>query len=232
MKRSATAGRLLTAATTLTVLAGTIAATAGPATAAPTPTPPSGLAAAVSAADRAVAAGVDALAKGSDETYERTNVTPWVDGLYSVAYERSYKGLPVVGGDAVVLADSQGKVRGLQSATSGRIDGATTARISAQKAEKTARTKLSAVDSVDSRRLVVRVKDGDSGRLAWETVLTGRNGNAPSRLHVFVDATTGEVIDSYDDARAGTLNSKWNGPSPTINTTGSGSSFSLRDPSR
>ncbi|MFJ6135574.1 hypothetical protein [Kitasatospora sp. NPDC092286] len=134
MKRGATAGRLLTAATTLTVLAGTIAATVGPATAAPTPAPPSALAAAVNAADAAAAAGLDALAKGPDETYERTNVTPWVGGLYSVAYERSYKGLPVVGGDAVVLADSQGKVRGLQAAASGRIGGATTARISAQKA--------------------------------------------------------------------------------------------------
>ncbi|MFE2109996.1 PepSY domain-containing protein, partial [Kitasatospora sp. NPDC059463] len=233
MKRSATTGRLLTAATTLTVLAGTIAATVGPATAAPAaPAPPSALAAAVNAADQAAAAGLDALAKGPDETYERQSVTPWVGGLYSVSYERTYKGLPVVGGDAVVLADAQGNVRGSQSASSGRIQGATTARISAQKAEKTARTKLTAVDSVQSRRLVVRVKDGDSGRLAWETVLTGRNGDAPSTLHVFVDATTGEVIDSYDDVRAGTLNSKWNGPSATINTTGSGSSFSLRDPGR
>ncbi|MFE7490901.1 M4 family metallopeptidase, partial [Kitasatospora sp. NPDC057541] len=232
MKRSATAGRLLTAATTLTVLAGTIAATAGPATAAATPAPPSALAAAVNAADLAASAGLDALAKGPDETYERQTVTPWVGGLYSVSYERTYKGLPVVGGDAVVLADGQGKVRGAQSASTGRIGGATSARISAQKAEKTARTKLARVDSVESRRLVVRVKDGDSGRLAWETVLTGSNGIAPSTLHVFVDATSGEVIDSYDDARAGTLNSKWNGPNPTINTTGSGSSYSLRDPSR
>ncbi|MFF7459228.1 M4 family metallopeptidase [Kitasatospora sp. NPDC008115] len=222
----------MTAATTLTVLAGTIAATAGPVTAAPVPAPPSGPAAAVQAADAAVAGGANALAKGSDDTYERTNVTPWVGGLYSVAYERTYKGLPVVGGDAVVLADSQGQVHGLQSAATGPVGGTTTARISAQKAEKTARTKLATVDSVESRRLVVRVKDGDSGRLAWETVLTGRTGEAPSRLHVFVDATTGEVIESYDDVRAGTLNSKWNGPTPTINTTGSGSSFSLRDPSR
>ncbi|MER6366321.1 PepSY domain-containing protein, partial [Kitasatospora sp. NPDC001527] len=227
MKRSVTAGRLLTAATTLTLLAGTIAATAVPAVAAPAPSPapPSALAAAVSAADRAAAAGLDALAKGPDETYERQSVTPWVGGLYSVAYERTYKGLPVVGGDAVVLADAQGQVRGSQSAAAARIGSATSARISAQKAEKTARTKLAVVDSVESRRLVVRVKDGDSGRLAWETVLSGSNGGAPSRLHVFVDATTGEVIDSYDDVRAGTLNSKWNGPSPTISTTGSGSSY-------
>ncbi|MFJ9454044.1 M28 family peptidase [Kitasatospora sp. NPDC101447] len=235
MQRRVSTGRLLTTATTLTVLAGLIAATAGPATAAPTPSPapPNALAAAVNAADAAAAAGLDALAKGPGETYERRAVTPWVGGLYSVSYERSYRGLPVVGGDAVVLADGQGKVRGLQSAAPGPIGGSVTPQIDAERAERTARAELPAVDAVESNRLVVRVKDGNAGRLAWETVLSGRNGNAPSRLHVFVDAATGEVVDRYDDVHAGTVNSKWNGPAPvTISTTGSGGSYSLRDPNR
>ncbi|MGW3230168.1 M4 family metallopeptidase [Kitasatospora sp. NPDC001095] len=226
----------MTTATTLTVLAGMIAATAGPATAAPAPTPaPSAPAAAVNAvnaADAAASAGLDALAKGPDETYQRKTVTPWLGGLYSVSYERTYHGLPVVGGDAVVLADAQGKVRAQQSATTGPLGAPTTPQVSAEHAEKTARTKLAAVDTVDTRRLVVRVKDGSS-RLAWETVLKGRTESAPSTLHVFVDAITGEVVDSYDDARAGTVNSKWNGPGPlTISTTNSGGSYSLRDPNR
>ncbi|MEV6976916.1 M28 family peptidase [Kitasatospora sp. NPDC093806] len=227
--------RLLTAGTTLTVLAGMLTATAvGPAAAEPGPSasaPPSALAAAVNAADQAAAAGLDALAKGPGETYERQSVTPWLAGLYSVAYERTYKGLPVVGGDAVVIADGQGKVRGLQSAASGPIGVPTTPLISAAKAEKTARTKLATVDGVQTRRLVVRVQDG-AGRLAWETVLNGRTATAPSTLHVFVDARSGEVIDSYDDVRAGTVNSKWNGPSPQISTTNSGGQYSLRDPNR
>ncbi|MEV0533838.1 M28 family peptidase [Kitasatospora sp. NPDC050463] len=234
--------RLLTAGTTLTVLAGMLTATAvGQAAAEPGPAvsaPPSALAAAVSAADQAAAAGLDALAKGPGETYERQSVTPWLGGLYSVAYERSYRGLPVVGGDAVVIADGQGKVRGLQSAATGPVGGAavspltTAPLISAADAEKTARAGLAAVDGVDTRRLVVKVQDG-TGRLAWETVLTGRTAAAPSRLHVFVDARTGEVIDKYDDVKAGTANSKWNGPSPvTISTTASGSTYSLRDPNR
>ncbi|MFJ5123058.1 M28 family peptidase [Kitasatospora sp. NPDC088548] len=235
MQHRLTAGRLLTAATTLTVLAGMLAATsAGQAAADPGPAaaPPSALAAAVSAADQAAAAGLDALAKGPGETYERTAVTPWLGGLYSVAYERSYHGLPVVGGDAVVIADGQGRVRGLQSAASGPVGGSTTPVVSAADAEKAARTRLATVDGVESRRLVVRVKDG-TGRLSWETVLTGRTATAPSRLHVFVDARTGEVVDSYDDVRAGTANSKWNGPAPvTISTTNSGGSYSLRDPGR
>ncbi|MCG6495514.1 M28 family peptidase [Kitasatospora sp. A2-31] len=228
--------RLLTAGTTLTVLAGMLTATAvGQAAADPGPAaaaPPSALAAAVNAADQAAAAGLDALAKGPGESYERRSVTPWLGGLYSVAYERSYQGLPVVGGDAVVIADGQGRVRGLQAAATGPVGGSTTPLVSAARAEKTARTQLAAVDRVEVRRLVVRVEDG-TGRLAWETVLGGRSATAPSRLHVFVDARSGELIDSYDDVKAGTANSKWNGPAPvTISTTASGGSYSLRDPNR
>ncbi|MGA5818015.1 M28 family peptidase [Kitasatospora sp. NPDC094028] len=234
MQRRVSAGRLLTTATTLTLLVGTIAATSGPATAAPTPAPapPSALAVAVNAADAATAAGLDSLAKGPDETYERRSVTPWLGGLYSVSYERSYHGIPVVGGDAVVLADGQGKVHASQSAAPGPVGGSTTPKVSAADAERTARAQLPAVDSVAQRRLVVRVKDG-TGRLAWETVLKGRTASAPSSLHVFVDAATGEVVDRYDDVEAGTVNSKWNGPAPlTISTTNSGGSYSLTDPNR
>ncbi|WKV76024.1 M28 family peptidase [Streptomyces sp. PCS3-D2] len=187
---------------------------------------------AVAAADQAVDSGLDSLVNSAQEQYERRLVTPWVKDLYSVSYERSYRGLPVVGGDAVVLADGAGKVRALQSASSVRIDIATRATVSAKDAEATSRAKLAAVDKVESSRLVVRLKN-DKPVLAWETVLRGRTKTAPSRLHVFVDARTGALVDTYDDVVAGTGNSKWNGPGPiTIDTTNSGSTYTLRDPNR
>ncbi|MFF8616635.1 M28 family peptidase [Streptomyces sp. NPDC015350] len=225
--------RPLTAGTTLAVLAGMLVVTSGQsASAEPSPPAPSALSAAVSAADRAAASGLDTLAKGPEERYERQMVTPWVKGLYSVAYQRTYRGLPVVGGDAVVVADAKGRVRGTQSAVSRRINVPTVPTVSAKKAEATARKKLRTVRRVESQRLVVRATEKTS-RLAWETVLSGRTAKAPSKLHVFVDAGTGKVLDSYDDVKAGTGNSQWNGPSPlAIDTTASGSSFSLRDPNR
>ncbi|WP_327388354.1 M28 family peptidase [Streptomyces sp. NBC_01207] len=187
---------------------------------------------AVAAADQAVDSGLDSLVNSSQEQYERRLVTPWVKDLYSVSYERSYRGLPVVGGDAVVLADGTGKVRALQSASSVRIDVSTRASVSAKDAESTSRAKLASVDKVESSRLVVRLKD-DKPVLAWETVLVGRTKTAPSRLHVFVDARTGTFVDIYDEVVAGTGNSKWNGPGPvTIDTTNSGSTYTLRDPVR
>ncbi|MFD4936973.1 M28 family peptidase [Streptomyces virginiae] len=187
---------------------------------------------AVAAADQAVDSGLDSLVNSSQEQYERRLVTPWVKDLYSVSYERSYRGLPVVGGDAVVLADGTGKVRALQSASSVRIDVSTQASVSAKAAESTSRAKLVSVDKVESSRLVVRLKD-DKPVLAWETVLSGRTRTAPGKLHVFVDARTGAFVDSYDEVVAGTGNSKWNGPGPvTIDTTNSGSTYTLRDPVR
>src|SRR5690349_1293209 len=88
--------RVTTTGTVLALLAGLTVGAAAQAAAAEPPAPPGSQALAVSAADRAAASGLDVLAKGPDEQYERQSVTPWVDDLYSVAYERTYRGLPVV----------------------------------------------------------------------------------------------------------------------------------------
>nr|WP_277752140.1 M4 family metallopeptidase [Streptomyces sp. C] len=213
-------------------LAGALAGTASAAQPDPVPPRQSKAERAVAAADAAVRSGLDTLVNSPRQQYERRLVTPWVKDLYSVAYERSYRGLPVVGGDAVVLADGEGRVRALQSASATVIDVATTPDVDAKAAEASSRRELEKVDEVESSRLVVRLKD-DKPVLAWETVLTGRTRTAPSRLHVFVDARTGKVVDRYDDVVAGTGNSKWNGPNPlTIDTTASGGTYSLRDPNR
>ncbi|MEW2388120.1 M20/M25/M40 family metallo-hydrolase [Streptomyces venezuelae] len=230
LRRSAAAGITLALA-----LAGVTvpASLATAAQTAPTADRPDPLAKAVAAADKAVRSGLDSLARGPEEQYDRQQVTPWLKGLYSVAYERTYRGLPVVGGDAVVLADGKGKVRAVRAATDATISVTTKAKVTAAQAVGTSRAKLATVKKVDSKRLVVRVRK-DAPALAWETELTGRTkAGDPSKLHVFVNALTGKVIDTYDDVRAGTGHSKWNGPDPlTIDTSRSGSNYVLRDTTR
>ncbi|MFE2873445.1 M4 family metallopeptidase [Embleya sp. NPDC059259] len=226
--------RKLTIGSVLTLLAGLVIGTTTPsnATAPPTPFSAAARTAAIDAADRAVSAGPNALAKVPGESYLRSLVTPWVDNLYSIAYTRTYRGLPVVGGDAAVLADGTGKVHVVEPGNAVPADVPTEPTVPAAVAESTARTRLAAVDRVDARRLVVRVGP-DATRLAWETVLIGRTDSAPGKLHVFVDARTGAVLDSYDDVRAGTGHSKWNGPDPiTITTAGSGGSYFMQDLTR
>ncbi|GHC74951.1 M20/M25/M40 family metallo-hydrolase [Streptomyces flavofungini] len=222
---------------TLALVLGGVVAPATLASATARTSPPEGkpdpLAKAVAAADQAAQSGLDALAKGPEEQYDRQQVTRFGKGLYSVAYERTYRGLPVVGGDAVVLADGKGRVRSVHAATDARISVTTKAQVKAAQAVRTSRARLASVKKVDSRRLVVRVTD-DTPTLAWETVLTGRTqAGDPSKLHVFVNARTGKVVDTYDDVRAGTGRSKWNGPSPlTIDTSRSGTNYVLRDTTR
>ncbi|MEU3397310.1 M28 family peptidase [Streptomyces filamentosus] len=232
VRKMAVAGVSL--AVTLGLVAPVSAATAAPVTAPPTGTPqPTPAARAVAAADRAALSGLDALTKGPGEQYDRHQVVPWTGDLYAVAYERTYRGLPVVGGDAVVLADGEGRVRSVHSASETPVSVTTTAEVTAGRAVRTALGRVAKAGKNDPARLVVRIKE-DRAVLAWETVVTGRTAeDAPSRLHVFVDALTGEVVDSYDDVRAGTGRSEWNGPSPlAIDTSRSGSQYVLRDTTR
>ncbi|MEV4220848.1 M28 family peptidase [Nonomuraea sp. NPDC049725] len=186
---------------------------------------------AAAVADQAVQSGLDNLVKGPDEAYRRVGVTAGANEMFYVAYERTYKGLPMVGGDAVVVTDGAGRVRDTVAASGPTgADVPTKATVSAAEALKTARTKLSRVDDTRAPRLVV-LAWGDKPRLTWEAVVSGIAGGKPSIQHVFVDAVTGEVADSYDVVRAGTGNGYYYGQ-VTIATSGSGSSYSMTDTSR
>ncbi|OPC78548.1 hypothetical protein B4N89_40055 [Embleya scabrispora] len=225
----------MTVGSVLALLAGLGIGTTTPSNAAPpSNSPAAARGAAIEAADRAVSGDSGNLAKAPGERYRRGMVTPWLDNLYSIAYTRTYRGLPVVGGDAAVLADGTGRVRAVETADGPRIDVPTAPTVPAASAEASARTRLAAVDRVETPRLVVQL-DPANAHLAWETVVTGRVGNAPSRLHVFVDARSGAVLDTatYDDVHAGTGHSKWNGPDPiTITTASSGSTSFMNDLTR
>jgi Zn-dependent metalloprotease len=208
-------------------LAVTLALPAQPAQAAPPPVSPDVIAA--QAADVAAASGVG-LDKGAEDVFLRASITRGGAGLYYSAYQRTYRGLEVVGGDAVVITDGQGRLHGTVTGSASTVAVDTRPALSKSAAQAVAVTKLSTVDNVVSRRLVVFAVDTPT--LAYEVVLEGRTAEqAPSRPHVFVDANTGAVLDSWDDVRAGTGNGFYNG-TVTINTQQSGGTFSTIDPTR
>ncbi|MEU8172063.1 M4 family metallopeptidase [Microbispora hainanensis] len=185
---------------------------------------------AAAAADQAVASGLDDLRVSPNETYRRTAVTPG-GGMFYVTYERAYKGLPIVGGDAVVVTDANGRVRDTEAASGALPLGVPTSpSVSAEAATETAKTVLSRVDDTAAPRLVV-LAWGDTPRLAWEALVSGIADGRPSIQHVFVDAVSGEIADSYDQVKAGTGNGYYYG-TVTINTSGSGSSYSMTDSTR
>lgn len=195
--------------------------------AAPQPVSPDVLAA--RAADAAAASGVG-LAKNADEAFVRASFTPGGGGLFYTAYQRTYRGLEVVGGDAVVITDGQGRLRDTVTANTTPVAVDTSPVLAKSAAEKIAVNSLSTVDNLVSSRLVVFAVDTPT--LAYEVVLEGSTvEQMPSRPHVFVDATTGAILTVWDDVREGTGNSFYNG-SVTINTQQSGSTFSTIDPTR
>ncbi|MFF0478962.1 M4 family metallopeptidase [Streptomyces sp. NPDC004284] len=194
--------RLTATVAALALSASLATALAGPATAAAPqarPAPPGhGRALALAAADKAAASGLDELRHGADEDLVRTSVTPWANGLYYASYERTYRGLPVVGGDAVVVSDSSGKVREVTGAPAPAIRVSTRAGVTAAAALVTARKQLASVESASAPELTVLLKGGKAV-LTWHTLVVGRTAQgAPSSLATYVDARTGAIAQATD----------------------------------
>ena len=206
------------------------AATATAAQAAPAPGVSSVPAAQTAAA--LVAARPAALRAVAGDAFTQHAVVRSQEGLQYVPYTRTHQGLPVYGGDLVVVTDATGKALSTSVGQAKAIAlGTLTPSIAAAAAEQSARevSKAATVDGVQGTRLAVYALD--TPRLAWETTVTGHTGQRPSVLHVWVDAATGKVLHSYDDVSEGTGNGAIYG-SVTIATSGSGSSFSMTDPTR
>ncbi|MEV4320044.1 M4 family metallopeptidase [Actinocrispum sp. NPDC049592] len=185
---------------------------------------------AAQAADSAAAAGT-LLAKGPDEAFQRTSFTAGGAGLFYSAYQRTYRGLEVIGGDAVVVTDGQGRLHDSTTAKTTTISVDTHATLSAAAASTIARTELSVVERAAQPRLVVFAAEQPT--LAYEVSLSGVNlQNGPSVLRVFVDARSGTILDKWDEVREGTGNSFYVGNPVTISTQHSGSTFSTIDPTR
>ncbi|WP_433212808.1 M4 family metallopeptidase [Microtetraspora malaysiensis] len=186
---------------------------------------------AISNAGSALLTDAAALHTSSDDTFQLERSVAGSQGLQYLTYRRTHRGLPVYGGDVVVATDKSGQV--VQAVTTGQRATLTidpTTSVTASEAATKARAKLSVVESVGEPTLLVHAV-GERPRLAWEVVVTGATGKAPSVLHVYVDAKDGVVFDSWDEVKAGTGDSFYNGP-VTISTVDSGSSFLMTDPTR
>lgn len=185
---------------------------------------------AAAAADALVASGNAALHKSPDDRIFRTGVQSGGNGLKYFSYERTYRGLPVVGGDLVVVTSATGAVLNTAVAQDGVIAVGTRPTVSADAASATAKSQLATVETASAPRLVVLA--WGNPRLAWEVKLSGAKADGtPSVPIVYVDALTGAVADSVDLVREGSGNGFYNG-SVTISTSGSGTSFSMSDPTR
>jgi zinc metalloprotease ZmpA len=210
-----------------TAAAGAMVAVTGPATAAPQDP-----ASAAAQADALVRSRPSILHAGSRETFQRKPVIQSA-GLSYVPYERTYNGLPVRGGDFVVVTDAAGRTRHTSVAQSAPIgELATTPKLSSAEAATIAQDQLKTVKSVEGTNLVVLAEEGKAAALAWETTVNGTGAEGVSRLTVAVDAATGKVLRTTEHVTGATgSGTGWiNGP-VSIDTTLSGSTYLLQDPS-
>ena len=109
---------------------------------------------AANAATDLVASRPAALHASANDSFVQRNVIT-SHGLQYVPYDRTYKGLPVVGGDFVVVSNSSGQVLNTSVAQDQTINlASTTPKLTTAQAESIARGQMSTVDSVGSTRLV------------------------------------------------------------------------------
>ncbi|MFD6190214.1 M4 family metallopeptidase [Streptomyces sp. NPDC060275] len=223
-----------TAATTATLL---IAALAPGAAAADRPTP----AAALDLAAAALSEHAAALGLTGDQDTEVRDVVVDEDGARHVRYDRTYRDLPVLGGDFVVHLAPDGGFRGADRATDTPLALPTVApKLSAPKAADLASNALRAANPGELlKKLTARpelVVDALHGapKLAWRTDAAALDslGNPVART-VLTDAGTGARIDAWDtvESASGDGKSLYGGTVP-LETTPSGSSYALKDPTR
>ncbi|MGV9587883.1 M4 family metallopeptidase [Streptomyces tendae] len=190
---------------------------------------------AIRTAGRNAATTARALGLGPEERLVAKDVLIDTDGARHVRYDRTYRGLAVIGGDLVVHLAKNGGITGSDLAHQGaiRVAGTTpklTAADASAKAVKHAKhVKKGRAGSKDSTLVVYAA--GKIPVLAYRSTVTGAGETGPaSREAVIVDADSGALLDQYElhQSVTGTGNGVTVGQ-VSIETTQTGSGYTLTD---
>ncbi|MFJ2113458.1 MULTISPECIES: M4 family metallopeptidase [unclassified Streptomyces] len=246
-RRASATGALIAAAALLAVAVQPATAQPGSAPAAPVAgkADPGALPKALSPAQRAAllreadatkAETAEDLGLGAQEKLVVRDVVQDVDGTTHTRYERTYQGLPVLGGDLVVATSKAGTTQTVSKASRAELKNvATTAKVAPATAERQALSAAAAEGSkktgADSARKVVWMASG-TPVLAYETVVGGlQHDGTPNELHVVTDAADGKKLYEWQAVHNGVGNTQYSGQ-VTLGSTQSGTSYNLTDGGR
>ncbi|PBC94442.1 griselysin [Streptomyces sp. Ag82_O1-15] len=247
-RQAVAAGALAATAAFLAVGIQTVPAAAKPAAPHPSPLRTGGLEATLTPAQHSAllksaaqqtTATAGTLGLGAKEKLVVKDVVKDQDGTLHTRYERTYAGLPVLGGDVIVHTPPASLAAGTVSSTFNnkrtiKVASTTatfTKSAAASKALKAAKSLAAEKPTTDSARKVIWAGSG-TPKLAWETVIGGfQDDGTPSQLHVITDATSGQELYRYQGIKTGTGNTQYSG-TVTLNTTLSGSTYQLYDTTR
>ena len=172
------------------------------------------------------------LERAAQDSFVRTGTFAADNDIYSMAYERTHEGLRVVGGDFVVLAKADGQVVASSVAQESPVSiASTTPTIATDRAATVAAGQVDQVDQASAPELVIWHREAGT-RLAYEVQVRGTDAGGPSWQYVWVDAANGDVLETREQIAHGSGTAAYSGPNPLqLATTGSGSSYSMTDPS-
>nr|WP_223183264.1 MULTISPECIES: M4 family metallopeptidase [unclassified Streptomyces] len=188
----------------------------------------------IKAADADKAATAKKIGLGAQEKLVVRDVVQDQDGTTHTRYERTYAGLPVLGGDLIVAESKAGATTGVVKSSRAELKNiATTATVAPAAAEKQAfglaKADGSAKIAADhAPRKVVWAAQG-TPVLAYETVVGGlQEDGTPNELHVVTDAKTGAKLFEWQGVETGVGNTQYSG---TV-TLGTAPSYTLTDTGR
>ncbi len=171
----------------------------------------------------------------ADHSYAMTDALVDPDGAQHVRMARSYRGLPVIGGDLVVHSDRNGNFRDASHAMTRLINLPRAGGLSGGRAVQAALNAHAGSTRGMAPAMVVYAR-GDTPVLAWDVRVFGMQADGtPSERHVIIDAHSASVLESWDDihtaAANGTGKSLYGG-TVALTTDLVGGTFYLRDPAR
>ncbi len=178
----------------------------------------------------------EAIGLGAREKLIVKDVVRDVDGTVHTRYERTYAGLPVLGGDLVVHQPEGGARTVTKAVRTAVAVPSVTPKVGAAKAEAQAlaaagKAGAERTEAGSAPRRVIWAAEG-TPVLAYETVVGGlQEDGTPNELHVITDATTGEKLHEWQAVHTGTGRSLYSG-SVTLGTYKSGSTYQLYDTAR
>ncbi|KAB7768579.1 M4 family metallopeptidase [Xanthomonas maliensis] len=162
------------------------------------------------------------------------------DGTEHVRFDRSYQGLPVIGGD-VVVHSQRGVMRQLSQTLDSNLRPSTRPAIDADTALRVAGARFSATQDAPPRASLALYARQGTPRLVYEVIYSGiAPDQTPTEMHYVVDALDQRILESWDTvhtACSGGTSATGSGRSlyagtVTLSTTRCSNGYELTDLSR
>lgn len=169
------------------------------------------------------------LHRASGDVFTADNGVIGPTGVEHVRFNRTFNGLPVIGGD-VILHSRNGKFSGVSQSMRTAARPAMNARVSKDQAIVEAGARFdSKFFGVPSARTVVFAL-GQSPVLAHEVVFNGiKADQTPTEMHYFVDANTGKILGQWDTVHTAKPGPGGSGSAGCVAATGTGKSLTEGD---